>query len=155
MPPPARSTSAGRRSGQKMSASVPVTRVCAGSRSSASNSASAAVRVQVHRRLVQQQQRGEAARLGDQRGVAQHHADQQRLLLAGAGLFGRECRRGVGQPHVGAVRAERGGAGGGVARAVGGEAGAQPVLHRQRRCRGQAVGDRAGQGDAAPAGRRR
>ena len=103
----------------------------------------------MHRRLVQQQQGREAARLGDQRRVAQDHADQQRLLLAGAGQRGRRCRCGVGQRHVGAVRAQRRGAGGGVARAVGREAGAQPVLHRQRGLGRQPVGDRADQADPA------
>ena len=50
----------------------------------------------MHRRFVQQQQGREAARLGDQRGMAQDHADQQRLLLAGAGERGGDAGRRVG-----------------------------------------------------------
>ena len=46
----------------------------------------------MHRRFVQQQHRREAARLGDQRGMAQDDADQQRLLLAGAGAAPPACR---------------------------------------------------------------
>ena len=69
----------------------------------------ASLRIEMHRRFVQQQHRREAARLGDQRGMAEDDADQQCLLLAG----GRKCRgragHGIGQHHVGAVRADRGG----------------------------------------------
>ena len=57
-------------SGRNVSASVPVISVCAGSCTSAANSAVAAGRIEMHRRFVEQQQRRETARLGDQRGVA-------------------------------------------------------------------------------------
>ena len=43
--------------------------------------------------------------VGDQRRMAEHEADQQRLLLAGAGLGGAAAGRGVGQRHVGPVGA--------------------------------------------------
>ncbi len=43
-------------------------------------------------------------------------ADQQRLLLAGAGLAGRQAARRIQQRHVGAVRAERRGPSRGIAR---------------------------------------
>ena len=61
----------------------------------------------------------------------------------------------VGEHHVGAVRAQRGGAGRGVAGAAGGQLGAQPVLHRQRRAvaRRSAIGQASA--DAARPGRRR
>ena len=59
----------------------------------------------MHGRFVQQQQRRKTARLGDQRGVAQDDADQQRLLLAGGGERGRYAGRRIGEHHVGAVGA--------------------------------------------------
>ena len=67
----------------------------------------AAVRIEMHRRFVEQQHRREAARLGDQRGMAQDDADQQRLLLAGGRDRRRRAGHGIGQHHVGAVRADR------------------------------------------------
>ena len=62
----------------------------------------------------------------------QDQPDQQRLLLSGAGQRGGGAGCGIGQRHVGAMRAQRRGARRGVARAVGRQAGAQPVLHRHR-----------------------
>ena len=75
----------------------------------------ASLRIEMHRRFVQQQHRREAARLGDQRGMAQDDADQQRLLLAGGRKRRGRAGHGIGQHHVGAVRADRGGSRGRIA----------------------------------------
>ncbi len=140
-------------SGRNVSASVPVISVCAGSCTRAREQRRAAVGIEMHRRFVEQQHRREAARLGDQRGMAQDHADQQRLLLAG-GWRARRARRSPRRPaacRCGARRSRpipprrRG--------CAPGEAVAQPVLDRQRRRARQPLGDRRRPGPCARPGK--
>ena len=68
--------------------------------------------------LVEQQHRREARHLGEQSGMGQHEADQQRLLLAGRGVGGRDVLGGIDDREVGQVRSVERAASGGVAGAV-------------------------------------
>ena len=140
-------------SGRNVSASVPVIRVCAGSAASAANKRGAAVGIEVHRRFVEQQQRREAARLGDQR---RHGA---RITPISSAFCSPVLASAAGVPVAASVSAmsvrcapSAGGAGGGVARAAGGQAVAQPVLHRQRRARLPAARRSGRPGRCGPAG---
>ncbi len=156
-PSATRSPSAASRSGRKTSRSAAVRNACAGRRRRAANSASPPLGVQMHGRFVEQQQRRSAARLGEQRGMAEDHADQQRLLLAGAGLRGGQPGGGVLQPHVGAVGAEALPPAAASRGARRGQGGAQPILDRQGRAFGQARrrSGRAASGGRPGRGRRR
>ena len=65
--------------------------------------------------LVEQQDRAAFTALGDEIGMGEDQADQQRLLLAGRAEGGGLVLGGVGDEEIGAVRAGEGAAGGGVA----------------------------------------
>ena len=102
--------------------------------------------IQVDDGFVQQQQRRRAARRGDQRGMAQYHAQQQRLLLPGAGQGGGQAGLRVEQRHVCPVRPQPGRPGRGIAGAGGVQRVPQPILHGKGRVRVQPLGDRVEQG---------
>ena len=92
----------------------------------------AAVRIQVRRDLVQQQDRRCAAAVGDQLGMREDEAKQQRLLLAGGAARGGHVFRRVSDREVLPVGANRGATGGSVAAAgrakLGGEVVAAPAF---------------------------
>ncbi len=64
----------------------------------------AAALVEMDGRLVEQEERWRAASLGDGLGVGEDHADEERLLLPGAGLRRREAGVAVLKSHVRPVR---------------------------------------------------
>ena len=141
-----------RAAGAKVSASVPVSSACAGSRARAANSAARRSGSRCTQRLVEQQQRREAARLGDQRGVAE---DRRRSAAPSAGRCwpGRPVSPLAASASAMSARCapDRGRARRGVLRArLAASAAAQPVLDRQRRVAAPAA---RRSGRAAPAGR--
>ena len=78
--------------------------------------------------LVEEQDRAAAGALGDEIGMGEDEADQQRLLLAGRAERRRLALAEMGDDEIGAVRAGEGAAGRGVAGAAGGEARGQVRL---------------------------
>ncbi len=56
-------------------------------------------RIEMGDDLVEQQQRRKSRHLGEQAGMRQHEADQQRLLLAGRGVGRRDVLGGDGPPR--------------------------------------------------------
>ena len=68
--------------------------------------------------LVEEEDRAAAGALGDEIGMGEDEADQQRLLLAGRGQSGGLALAEMGDGEIGAVRPRQRAAGGGVARAA-------------------------------------
>ncbi len=114
----------------------------------------AALGIEVGGDLVEQEDRRLAAPLGDQFGVGEDQAEQQRLLLAGRGLRGRHLLGAVEDRQVLAVRALGGPAGRGVARAIGAERRSEvaglPAFQRDRGAGEFVVGRIASRSSSAP-----
>ena len=82
--------------------------------------------------FIEQQQRREARHLGDQPGMGQHEADEERLLLAGRGVGGGDAFRAMHDVEVGEMRPGERAPGRGVARAALAKLAAIAVLDRDR-----------------------
>jgi hypothetical protein len=140
------------RKGRKTSASVPVRKTCAGSAASAANSASrrAASRCAA---TSSSNSRGAKPRASAISAAWARTVEiSSALLLPGRAQIRRLVLGQVHQSHVGAMRAARRPAGGGIATAIGGECGAQDILDRQGGLVRQRGSDRAQQ--VQPRGRK-
>ena len=103
--------------------------------------------IEMDERLIEQQEGREATRRRDDLGMAQHQAEEQRLLLPGGGQGRRAAGCEIGQREIAAMGAERGAAAGGIRRPRAGQLLLQPILDRERGFAIQPGGDGAEQGE--------
>ena len=97
--------------------------------------------------LVEEDHRGLAGELRHEARLGEHQADEQRLLLAGRAGLRRHLLRRVTNEKIGEMRAEEGAAGGGIARALGGEECAIAILDLAGGAAVEVALERAGEGD--------